>query len=114
MLVREEIRCAANFADLIAAIAECRGVCSLKHAERTRPGIAENHEISEAGAPDLLLSVKSFFVSEVKNYLNRRGGEYKHTSTEAQQCPVLLPQAAGLSVTSSPRRLKRASRSWIR
>jgi hypothetical protein len=29
-LVREEIRCAANLADVTAAIAECRGVCSLR------------------------------------------------------------------------------------
>jgi hypothetical protein len=34
---------------------------SAKHAERTRPGIAEDHEISEAGAPDLLRSLKSGF-----------------------------------------------------
>jgi hypothetical protein len=43
--VREEIRCAAIFADVTAAIAECHSVFSLclfaKHAERMRPGIAE-------------------------------------------------------------------------
>jgi hypothetical protein len=78
-LVPEEIRCAAIFADVTAAIAECHGVFSLclfaKHAERMRPGIAEDQEISEAGPPDLLLRLKTGSFSEVKargDYLKAR------------------------------------------
>ena len=77
-LVRE-IRCAAIFADVTAAIAECHGVFSLrlfaKHAELMRPGIAEDQEISEAGPPDLLLRLKTGSFSEVKargDYLKAR------------------------------------------
>jgi hypothetical protein len=69
-LVREEIRCGAIFADVTAAIAECHGVFSLclfaKHAELMRPGIAEDQEISQAGAPDLLLRLKTGSFLDVK------------------------------------------------
>lgn len=66
LLVREELPCAANFADVTTAIAECYGVCSrCAYPQNMRsgrgPGIAEDHEISEAGTPDLLLWLKSGF-----------------------------------------------------